>query len=332
MDFPSLAGSTNDHLDIFVHLCFFAMMRDKAGTHVPAWLGRKIVALNFKGRVAETRSIAHVLDHVHFDVWPTCPRVCATVSACTRLPQFSWYFSFLSVFFASFAFMQALNEKIDRIAALSEVTLSSVFNMVTRGSKGHIQDWFGRGHQYVRLQANYYAKFGKKQARTLLLQHLQRVEALELHKLPWKSDYQWRMKEDIMKDLRRCPGIGLYQGCQLWLFLAFAHDTYPKQLDQQWAACGPGTRRGLLWLNGFPAHFCNTNEAKCSNQFFYFLMRGVQHKLLSHSSLRSTPGDSQHIRACKEELKKLLQRVDGVTYMMCELQRVIGWLEAHPAA
>ena len=81
-----------------------------------------------------------------------------------------------------------------------------------RGYQSHIAQWFGKGHQYVWLQANHDSKFGKKQARTLLLRHLQHVQA---QNVAWhgKLMTNGRRRRTCSKIYAVVPGIGLYHAC-----------------------------------------------------------------------------------------------------------------------
>ena len=79
-------------------------------------------------------------------------------------------------------------------------------------------------------------------------------------------------------------------------------------------ACGPLPRK--QFFGNTPVFLKHTGE--------------LQHLLLSHPDLTVRRGDTRQIKQCKEELKNLLLRPDGVSYLLCEYQRVVAWMRAHP--
>ena len=91
--------------------------------------------------------------------------------------------------------------------------------------------------------ANKLRKRGKLEARSRVFGHLAQVAACPV--IQGKRTPSGAARR-ILDDLRRCPGVGLYQANQLWLLLRFIQKTYPKGADQGTAEAGPGTQRGIL--------------------------------------------------------------------------------------
>ena len=164
MDFPTLVGSSNQQLAAFIKICIFAMLRDKQQT-IPRDVANAPIGFQFLGRRVDPRTVRAVLQQVHFDVWPTNPRVVATFNALERCPALAWQIVFLSSYFASLVFMETLVENIQTVAALGSHSLAEVFKAAVGRDSRHVAGWFGSGHQYVRLQANHLRQFGRTQAR-----------------------------------------------------------------------------------------------------------------------------------------------------------------------
>ena len=85
----------------------------------------------------------------------------------------------------------AFTQKIDDITALPEVTLSTglstqqlgAINAISRNGSARVTSMCG-------CKRTHDSKFGKKQARTLLLRHLQHGAGAEC-RMAWKADDQW---------------------------------------------------------------------------------------------------------------------------------------------
>ena len=324
-----LAGKRTDHLRSFIDMCLYAMLRDK-GIPIPRALKNKRVVIDFADRPESNISIEKALSEVHFDVWSTSRRIQATFRAIDALPELAWEIIFFSTYFAAPDFLVTLLEAADVIRNLDVWSLANIFKAVTRQDRRHVSDWFGHGHMQVRLQGNIFRQLGRTQARTSLLAHLEKIDNNNFKNISWKNGAQWRPKSSIFSDLQQIPGIGLYQSVQFWLALAVVHHTYPKHLDTCWALAGPGSRRGLNWLYKFPVGLFRASNSLETHPFFLKHTRELQHLLLSHPDLTVRRGDNREIKKCKEELKNLLLRPDGVNYLLCEYQRVVAWMRAHP--
>ncbi|CAL1166215.1 unnamed protein product [Cladocopium goreaui] len=123
---------------------------------------------------------------------------------------------------------------------------------------------------------------------------------------------------------------------------------YFEYLVQSYSEFGPGTKRGLLWLAGFPTQLCAGSTSTPTLQFFYRLLAETFHCFRSHRDLQPCAGDTTAIRAakvprphtlqigrntpasqpCEALLRNEVSDHDSWAWLLCEYQRAVAWLAA----
>ena len=132
-------------------------------------------------------------------------------------------------------------------------------------------------------------------------------------------------KEEILRSIRAVHGVGRYRAGRLWYFLRGSW-RYPVKYNHVFAETGPGARRGLNLMHGFPLRVSTERQDASTAWQCSALLARMKALVERNAFLRETPRDPRSLQRAKEVVRKPLVNPEGRSHALCEYAKTVAHL------